>query len=1266
MNERIKRYIIPVIVWSYTVVNICITPVLYSGRYGVSSSLLYAATTSSDAGSVVIKIKGEKVPPETITNLVAKPRLVTGFYPSEEQGGRIELTWSAPKDPEVFDVHPDTYVFSYIIKFDTSTRGYNLGNVDDLLAWWDDAQKVFTNHIWELPIQVKGQTFELYPLDFGIPAPEEKYRLTYGITDKIIITGLPKGEKIYIGVSSRDRYYNQSLPAVVETYVPAGIDPPSRVTDLVASYGGAGTIKLNWTSPANDRFSLFSSSGLYNIPDGRYAIAYSTALPETLDFYPEDINIKWPSAKVVYIDTSTLCFVPQEYKITGLQLQEGTTSIGYYFLLWTSDEWSNKKNWSLGSNLAGWGLVAPDYVRNIVVYSSASVDPNIGSYAVLSWVNSKDEDIPIEGVKIYYSTTNYTTNENYFVKLTTSPNQLVETQHIQLLPRHWYYYILLSYNSAGSRPWTTDVIAKTYTAYDLIPPDKVTNLTGLADVSDQDGVYISLNWTLPDGNLYQNKDFYIDGRIEVLYSSTSFTTDTALLTLSKNTTNVKLTGLQAYTTYFISIITADGGNNKSTSTITVYTPYDPYAPNPPKLLSYEVLSSTDEQIGSYIKFHLRNSNDRDLKEIRVYYSTSGYVKENYVVTGNISPGAEYDTYIKQLYPRTSYYFVFVAYDVTNRFSYDVREQIYIDKDTLAPDLPDNVTLVADAKPESQPYGSFINISFVKPDEQKYRNFDLVGYEIYASSFAVVPYEEPSAIHYVVNKETTSIDLLNLEQHTTYYVTIHSFDPVGNKSTSTVFTVFTWKDLVAPSTAKLEISSYTVSLVPEEGVSVKVNTIFGPEKDLNDAVVEVSANGEFSNIISSSVVKPLRPNLSTELLFNKLDVGTTYYIRCKVYDWSNNIAVSTISWKLNIQPDDTIPLEPVGLKAQIKENKLSITWQKVYHQYKVLNNEIEKFKGINGLGPAKPTTFELYKYKVMYKSELTDDNGEWVELTSLTPENNSCEVLLQKGYYKVVSYDITGNKNDSIIVNDMLNYYIYKNGVYIKLPKENGEQVANMLYYNTVVDYLEETKGKIIKVYSANFGLLNEEQKKIVFKDITEFANENIIGVKYKVENNKAKFVVSNKVFEVDVDKVATKVAFYVFDGKEYVRATTYVDKEKQVVYYRSKFLSKVQLRNVESTGEFSFVEAKPKVITPDTSPNENDIVFFVFNNPQGSEVKIKIFDVNSVLVWETTTRNDSSTPSSYVSWDGKDISNKYVLPGVYIYQVECEGKKYKGVITVAR
>lgn len=1266
--NKLKQYITSVLINVFVVVNIIGLPPILTNHNKPSSYVLYASSLNSSRASVIVKVGGDKIPPERITSLIANPRLITGQYPSEELGGRVELTWIAPKDPEVFNVHPDTYVFSYVIKYDTSLRGYDLNYLDQLLGWWNDAEMVFSNHIWELPLQAKGQTLEVYPMRFGIASPEEKYKLTFGITDKIIITGLPKGEKIWIGVASRDRYYNQSIPTVIETYVPASIVPPSKVTDLAASYSGIpGTIKLTWTSPANDRFSVDASSGLYNIPDGRYCIAYSTTLPETLDLEPGPlIYNKWPNVKLIYIDTSTLKNVEQTYLITGLPLTEGTTSIGYYFLLWTSDEWLNKNNWSKRSNLAGYGLVAPDYVSNIVVISSGSIDLQKGSYAIISWKNPKDEDIPIEGVKIYYSTNTYTTKENYFVKYTTQPSASVTAFHYQLLPRHWYYYVLMSYNSAGSRPWTTEVIAKTYTEYDFIPPDAVTSLEAQADANDTDKVYISLSWINPDENLYQNKDFYIDGRIEVVYSSVSFTDTNSKVKLLPATSNtVKLTALEPYTTYYINIITADGGNNKSTTTITVYTPYDPYPPDPPKILSYQVLASTDENVGSYIRFNLKNPYNKDLKEVRVYYSSSSWSKDVYIVLKENKPLEEYFVEIKQLYPRTTYYFTFVSYDYTNKHSYDLKEAIFIDKDILAPELPANIQLVADANSESKPYGSTIKLSYDILDTTKYRNWDIAGYEVYLSSSNSTPYEDKNAIHKIITDITQLTDeILNLEQHTTYYITLHSFDPVANKSTSNVFSVFTWKDLVPPRQPKVEISSFVVSQIPQEGLSIKVLNILSDEIDIDKIILELYNDNNFNNIVSSVTAKAY-PKQQFEYQFVMLDVETTYYFKTKVFDWSNNVSYSTLSYIVKLPADNTIPLYPVGLKAEVENNTLKLSWKKVEHQYNSSVNRIEKFKGVNNLGALMPTTYELYKYKILYKQNLTDDKETWKELVSLTPDKSSCDLELKEGYYKVVSYDITGNYDESLVVDNNLNYYIYKDNVYVKFTQNNGLAIANNLLYYGILEE-KETEGNLLNLFSVALGNLNEEEGEIAYLKSYRFDEENLIGIKYAIENGKAKINFKDKNIEIDAKKLKNQIAFYVFDGKEYVRATTYLDEYNQVIYFKTKFLSKVQVRKVEIVDEFKFIEAKPKIITPDSSLGENDVVLFVFNNPNGAKVKISIYDINSLLVWETYTTQDSSIPGSFISWDGRNLDGKFVQPGVYLYQIEAENKVYKGSIVVVR
>ena len=44
----------------------------------------------------------------------------------------------------------------------------------------------------------------------------------------------------------------------------------------------------------------------------------------------------------------------------------------------------------------------------------------------------------------------------------------------------------------------------------------------------------------------------------------------------------------------------------------------------------------------------------------------------------------------------------------------------------------------------------------------------------------------------------------------------------------------------------------------------------------------------------------------------------------------------------------------------------------------------------------------------------------------------------------------------------------------------------------------------------------------------------------------------------------------------------------------------------------------------------------------------------------------SGSDPSQISWDGKNIEGKFVRTGVYIYQVQSEGKVINGTIVVAR
>ncbi len=107
-----------------------------------------------------------------------------------------------------------------------------------------------------------------------------------------------------------------------------------------------------------------------------------------------------------------------------------------------------------------------------------------------------------------------------------------------------------------------------------------------------------------------------------------------------------------------------------------------------------------------------------------------------------------------------------------------------------------------------------------------------------------------------------------------------------------------------------------------------------------------------------------------------------------------------------------------------------------------------------------------------------------------------------------------------------------------------------------------------------------------------------------------------------------------------------------------------QLRALERTQDFFFNKAglSSRFMTPN-GDGLNDYIFFKFDNPRDSDVTGKIFDRTGALV--TSLSCTTSAPCTTMVWDGK--ANGQLVPGgVYIYQLEAEGKVFNGTVVVIR
>jgi len=104
--------------------------------------------------------------------------------------------------------------------------------------------------------------------------------------------------------------------------------------------------------------------------------------------------------------------------------------------------------------------------------------------------------------------------------------------------------------------------------------------------------------------------------------------------------------------------------------------------------------------------------------------------------------------------------------------------------------------------------------------------------------------------------------------------------------------------------------------------------------------------------------------------------------------------------------------------------------------------------------------------------------------------------------------------------------------------------------------------------------------------------------------------------------------------------------------------------------DFELKKVYPKIITPGTGQQDNNLVFFEFYEPRSGDFSILIYDTAGFRVREISSLDkkpfSQSSMNYYLAWDGTDMNNAGVPPGVYVYCLENGRRVFNGTIIVAR
>lgn len=139
-------------------------------------------------------------------------------------------------------------------------------------------------------------------------------------------------------------------------------------------------------------------------------------------------------------------------------------------------------------------------------------------------------------------------------------------------------------------------------------------------------------------------------------------------------------------------------------------------------------------------------------------------------------------------------------------------------------------------------------------------------------------------------------------------------------------------------------------------------------------------------------------------------------------------------------------------------------------------------------------------------------------------------------------------------------------------------------------------------------------------------------------------------------------AYYV-DGPKAAQIFGRVDAAAQEVSVQTGLIGNYQVRTVLRGQAFNFDVSgvSNRALTPN-GDGLNDTVVFTFDNPKDSGVSGRLYDARGRYVSEMSPGPVAGTS---LMWDGK-AGGRVVSRGVYIYQIQAEGRTFNGTVVVIR
>ncbi|MBI5596154.1 MAG: hypothetical protein HY928_08715 [Elusimicrobia bacterium] len=536
------------------------------------------------------------------------------------------------------------------------------------------------------------------------------------------------------------------------------------------------------------------------------------------------------------------------------------------------------------------------------------------------------------------------------------------------------------------------------------------------------------------------------------------------------------------------------------------------------------------------------------------------------------------------------------------------------------------------------------------------------FEAAPSSAAVATAQAPGALE--------QLSIGGLYPLSTFYFAVRSVDALGEVSF-----VDTGAD---PSDPAVQASTRPLNLPPgtPSGLSAAsaMKRAIVSWSDLPAGLTGAGKGLDFAHYrIERSTDDIVFTKVTTQTAFSYIDrpltAETSYYFRVTARDLGG--LESSPSASVSALPFTLAPQEPFGLDFSRNGSSVTLSW-----------TPTRRFETTEPFyDPANPATDELKGYQV-YRSTGSCSPYSLFASYGLAVTSHTEADLGQANFYKVMAYNDFKVSTGAVILSpfgdqlytlpDCASQVVIDEKLTSKLLK--GTNGLNEDIYLKRSYHTEENGGEVLQ--TVEFTPLSGGATPV--KNFA-FAKPVRVTLRYQVDAQGVPTPATAQAVAQDASLAGQGVSLqalgtaasagdakdlgvYWNDGKEYKKLYGQVDTNDQTVTVQTPNLGSFQVRRVfrDSAATFDLSNITTRVVTPNAD-GKNDLMIMIFDNPRGAAINGKIYDLRGAYV---ATMAPGPLPNS-LQWDGM-MNGKVVTSGVYIYQVEGDGKLFNGTMVIAR